>query len=148
LARLYIPVNNTLRMSRIQCICDLCADFEKLLQSKRTSTQEMFQCRPFQVFHNNKGAPVEITHFVDCADVREVQRRSGTRLTTETFDRLWVSGKFLGEKFYSYESPKICVFRLIYNTHSTAPEVFQDAVMRESLADKRLAAGHVERILG
>jgi hypothetical protein len=64
-----------------------------------------------------------------------VQCRSGLGLTPKAFERLRVSGHVFWKKFESDKSVEASVLGLIDDTHPTAAEFFEDAVVRDGLAD-------------
>jgi hypothetical protein len=43
----------------------------------------VFECLALQIFHSNEAPAVMLANFVDCADVRMVQRGGGSRLAAE-----------------------------------------------------------------
>ena len=74
---------------------------------------------------------------VDGADVRVVECRCSTSLTTKSFESLRVSRQFIGQEFEGDEAPKLCVLGLVDHTHSPAAELLDDAVVRDGLAEHR-----------
>ena len=77
-----------------------------------------------------------------------VQGRSGLSFTAKPFQRLVVVGYFFGEEFESDKTVQPSVLRLIDDTHATAAKLFNDAVVRESLANQGLGISHQALILG
>ena len=74
-------------------------------------------------------------NLVNGADVGVIQRGSGTRFAAEALQRLRVLVEFFREKFERHTAAKLEIFGGVDHTHAAAPELFQNAVMRESLAD-------------
>jgi hypothetical protein len=76
-----------------------------------------------------------LADFVNGANVGMVQCRRSTSFTTKPFECLRVAGYILWQKFQGYEATKLGILSLIDNTHPTAAEPLQDAVVRYGLAD-------------
>ena len=72
---------------------------------------------------------------VDRADVGMVQRRRGPSFAAEAGQRLRVSGNVFGQELERDEAAKLGVFGLVDHTHPAAAELFDDAVVRDGLAD-------------
>jgi hypothetical protein len=64
------------------------------------------------------------------------------RFALETAQRLRILGDFIGQELQSDEAVEAGVLGLVDDTHAAAPELFQDAVVRDCLAD------HWAEILG
>src|SRR5437868_6239837 len=73
---------------------------------------------------------------MDRADVRMIERGSRFGFALETAKRLLVFGDFIRQEFQRYESAKIYVLGLVHHSHAAAPELLDDAVVRDCLADK------------
>jgi hypothetical protein len=52
------------------------------------------------------------------------------------------------QEFQCHEAMKAGVLGLVDDTHPAAAEFFNNAVMRDGLANKRIGAGHAQHILG
>ena len=64
-----------------------------------------------------------------------VQCGSRLRLPLKAAKRLGIPGHFIGEKFESDETVQPRVFGFINNTHATAAQLGDNAVVRDGLAD-------------
>jgi len=73
--------------------------------------------------------------FIDGADVGMVESGSGAGFCLKTFQGQGISFKFSGKEFEGNVTPKVQVFSLIDDTHATAAELLEDAVVRDGLAD-------------
>src|SRR5271156_4092338 len=103
----------------------------------------MLQRQPVQKFHGDERASAVFGNFVDGADVGMVQRGSSARFAAESFERLRIFGDVVRKEFQRDEAPERSVLGFVNNSHPPAAEFFDNAVMRDSLADKRIRAGHV-----
>jgi hypothetical protein len=76
-----------------------------------------------------------LSNLVDDTDVGVVQGGSGARFPAEAFDRFRVMCYVLGQKLQRDKATKLRVLRLIDHAHAPAPELLDDAVVRDGLAD-------------
>src|SRR5262245_28228641 len=92
--------------------------------------------RSIQILHGDECLPMLVINFVDGADVGMIQSRSGFGFTAESLKSLRIVGNLLRQEFQRDEAVKTDVLRLVDHTHPAAAEFFEDAVMRDGLADK------------
>jgi hypothetical protein len=71
-----------------------------------------------------------------------VQRGSGARLAPKTFQSLRILRHCLGQKFQRNETAKLGVFGFVHNAHAAATKFFDDAVVRDGLADHAGVTAH------
>src|SRR5215510_504725 len=64
-----------------------------------------------------------------------IERRGGASFTAKAFRCLLVLCKFFGKKLHSYEASQFGILGFVNDTHTTASELFDDAVVRDGLAD-------------
>ena len=76
-----------------------------------------------------------VVDFMDGANVRMVQRRSGLSLALEAAESLRIFGDFIGQELESDEAAEFYVLGFIDDTHAAAAELLGNAVMRNGLAD-------------
>ena len=72
---------------------------------------------------------------VNSADVGMIQSGRGLRFALEAAKRLRVAGHFVGQELQGDEAMEASVFGLVDDAHPAAAELFDDAVMRNGLAD-------------
>jgi hypothetical protein len=84
--------------------------------------------------HSQKRPIIMLSNFMNCADVGMIESRCGSGFTPEAFECLRVMRQFLGQKFQCDMTPEAEV-GLVNNTHPAAAEFFQNAVVRDSLAN-------------
>ena len=87
-----VPMDDASSVGSIQCVGDLDAKRQYLLDLQWLATDAMLQRHAIQKLHDDEGLPVLLTNFVDGADVGMVQCRSGTSFAAEALQRLRVSG--------------------------------------------------------
>jgi hypothetical protein len=90
---------------------------------------------PIHELHGNELLAVLFANVVNRADIRMIQRRGSLRLAAKAFERDRVLGRFRREKLESDQTLQARVFRLIDDTHPAASERFEDAVVRDGLAN-------------
>ena len=52
-----------------------------------------------------------------------------------TFERLRIMRDIFGQEFQGYEAVQLYIFSLVDDTHPAAAQLFDDAVVRDSLVD-------------
>ena len=76
-----------------------------------------------------------LANLIDGADVGMIESRGGPRLAAKAFQGLGISGQFVGQEFQRDETPQFGVFSFVDHTHPAAAELFDNAVVRDGLAD-------------
>jgi hypothetical protein len=66
-----------------------------------------------------------------------VQSRCGARLALKTFERLAITGQFIGQEFKCDPAAELDVLGFINDAHAAAAQLLQDAVMGNDLADHK-----------
>ena len=82
-----------------------------------------------------KAWPSCFADVVDGADVGMVQSGSGARFAPEALEGLRIAGDIVGQKFQSDEAAQARVFGFVDDAHAAAAELFDDAVVRDGVAD-------------
>src|SRR5271157_3495548 len=98
----------------------------------------MLQRQPFQKLHGDKGLPVLLANVINRADVRMVQRRRGLGFALKARQRLRIAGHFLGQELERDKAMQPRVLGLVDDAHAAASKLFDDAVVRDGLADHDL----------
>src|ERR1700746_1597351 len=73
--------------------------------------------------------------FVNRADIRMVESGSSSRLAAKTFKGLGVLRHIIRQEFQSNKPPKLGILGFVDNAHTTSPDLFEDAVVRDGLAN-------------
>ena len=82
-----------------------------------------------------KNWPCVLADFVDRADVRMVERGRGASFAAEPLHRGVVLREVFGEELERNAAAEAGVFGLVDHTHASAPELAQDAIVRNQLVD-------------
>ena len=130
-------MDNTLRVSSLQRVCDLYALIEHGMDLHRLAADAMLEVLPLQQFHGDENLPVLVLNFVDGAYVWVVQCRGRLRLTLEASQSLSIFRNIFGQKLQGNEAVELGVLSFVDNTHPAAAKLFDDAVVRDGLADQR-----------
>ena len=94
----------------------------------------MLQCYAVQKFHGNERLLAVLADFVDGANVRMIEGRGRASLAAEALQRLWITRHFIGKEFEGDETAEVGVFGLVDDSHASAAEFIDDAVVRDRLA--------------
>ena len=117
------------------------AEREQGLDVQRAARDAVLQSHALEKLHGDEGVAFVLADVVNGADVGMVQRGGGLGFALETAQRLRVSGDVVGKKFQRDEAVQARVFGLVDNAHAAAAELFDDAVVRDGLADHGRANG-------
>src|SRR6266850_1852403 len=98
----------------------------------------MFQRVSFHQFHRDEGLAVCFFNVVNRADVRMVERRGGTRFSSEPLEGLAVFRKFLRQEFQRHEAAQLSVFSLVNDTHTAATKLLHDAIVGDGYPDQAI----------
>ena len=100
----------------------------------------MLQGHAVEKFHGDEGLALLIVDLVNGADVGMVESRGRLGFALEAAQGLRIFGDIVGQELEGDEAAEFEVFGLVDDTHAATAEFFDDAVMRDGLADQ------VERI--
>ena len=108
---------------------------ESRVSSSSGRLRYVLQGGAVQKFHHDERLPVLFADVVNGADIWMVQRRCGPGFALEARQRLRVPGHFIGQKLEGDEALEAAVFRLVDHAHAASANFFDDAVVRDGLAD-------------
>ena len=135
-------MNDAFSVRRVQRIGNFDSQIEQQLHIERPARNPMLQRDAFQKFHRDERVAVLLADFVDGADVGMVQRGSGAGLAAETLQSLRIARNIFRQEFQSNEAAEFGIFRFVNNAHAPAAQFFQDAVMSNRAANRRLRFRH------
>ena len=95
----------------------------------------VLQRHAVQKLHGDEGLAVLLADVVNRADVGMVQRGRGLRFALKTVERLRIARDIFGQEFQRDEAVQARVLGLVDDAHAAAAELFDDAVVRDGLAD-------------
>lgn len=130
-----IAVNDALRMGGIECIGDLDSQIKSDVIFEWPACNAMSKGLTLQAFHRDEGAPCGFVNFVNRANVRMVQRGCCFGFALKAAEGLRVTGNIIWNKLQRDEAVQSKVLGLVDHTHTTTAEFFQDAEVRNGLAN-------------
>ena len=133
--RLDVAMNHALGVRGGKGVGDLDGEGEQDFDLQGLSGDAVLEGHAFEKFHGDEGLIVVLADLVDRADVGVVQRRSGTGLAAETFERMRIAGNVSRKEFEGDKAAQADVFGLVDYAHASAAEFLDDAVVRDGLAD-------------
>src|SRR5882762_1985460 len=122
-------------MGRVQRVSDLDSDRQQSLNVQLTAPDAMFQRDAVEKLHRDESLPLGLTDVVDGADIRMVQCGSGLCFALEACQGLGILGDLVGQEFERDKAMQPGVLGLVDDSHAAATELFDDAVVRDGLAN-------------
>ena len=143
-----VAMNDAFRVGGVERVGDLDAEIEEQFQIEGAAVDAMLQGFAIEAFHCDVGVTVGFADIVNRADVGMIERGGSAGFAAEAFERLRVFSEIVGKKFQGDVAAEVCVFGFVNDAHSAAAEPFDDAVVREGLANHRIGGRHVRDMLG
>ena len=143
-----VAVDDIFGVSGVESVGNFDGKCKERVEFHGAAGDAMLERGALQKFHSDEGLAVLFADIVDGADVGVIERRGGLSFPFKTGEGLGIFGDVVGEEFQSDKATKACVFGFVDNAHASAAEFFQNAVMREGLADERRGIRHRTLILG
>ena len=130
-----IAMDDAFAMGGIEGVGDLDRQAEQHIHFQRTAGDAMLEGQAVQVLHGNEGLAILFANVVDGADVGVVQGGRRFGLTPEALQCLTILSHVFRQEFESDETIEPGVFGLVNDTHAAAAQLFNNAVVGDSLAD-------------
>src|SRR5271156_850700 len=89
-----------------------------------------------------------VINFVNGADIGMIKSRGRLGFALETAEGLPILGYLVGQEFQRYKAAELHILRFVNHAHTTGAEFFDDAVMRNGLANEWRRIRHRRDILG
>src|SRR5579864_7052887 len=135
IGRFDVAVHDPFSVRRIEGVGDLNGQLQQYPKFHWAPGDAISQRCSVQELHDDEVPAVMPANFVNGADVGVVQRRGGARLPAKALQRLWIARHFVRQKLQRHEAAKISIFRFVDDPHTAAAQLFDDAVVRDDLAD-------------
>src|ERR1035441_6134193 len=126
-----VPVDDAFGVSRVQCVRNLDGQRENQLGFQRSASNAVPQRLAVEKLHGDERLSVLLANVVNRANIGVIQCGRGLRFASKASQCLRVASNFIGQELEGYKTMEPGVFRLIDNTHTTAAELFDDAVGRD-----------------
>ena len=130
-----VAVDDALRVGSIESVGYLDRERKQRVSFQRAAGDHVLQREAVEKLHGDEALAFVLADFVDGADVRMVQRGSGAGLAAKTFESLWVLRDVVGEELEGDKAAQGGVLGLVNNAHPAAAQFFDDAIVRDGLAD-------------
>ena len=137
-----VAVNDVFGVRSIERVGDFDGESEEVFDIHGAAVDAVLERLPIKEFHGDEGVAILLADIVNRADVGMVQGRGGLRFTLESRESLRIAGDILRQKFQRDEALEARVFGLVNDTHASAAELFDDAVVGEGLTDWRRRVQH------
>jgi hypothetical protein len=134
-------MDDPFRVGGIEGVGDLDREIEELGRRQGLAGDAVLEGLAFQQLHGDEGLTVVSVDVVDGADVGMVQGGRGSGFALEALERRLVVELLRGEELQRNESAEARVLRLVHDSHATAAELLDDAVVGDRLADHEPTTG-------
>src|SRR5208283_1442681 len=101
----------------------------------RAACDAVLQGEAVQILHDHEGDALILPNLVNHADIGMAESRGSLRFALEAGQSVWVSGQRFGQELHGDETMQDRVFSLVDHAHAAATKLFNNAVMRDKLAD-------------
>ena len=132
---LNVAMNDSFGVRGIERVGDVDAQCHQSVQVHWMTGDAVLQCRTFQELHRDERLPVLFTDVMDRADVGVTKGRCGLRFTPESAECMRLSGHTFRQKLERDEKVETCILGFVDDTHAAATELFEDAIVRDGLAN-------------
>ena len=140
--RLDVAMDDALGMRRVQRIRHLDAHPEKRAHLHPAARDRLLQRLALQQFHRQVRPPLVVADFVDCADIRMIQRGRRPRLAAKPHQRIRILHQVIGQELDGGESLELHVPRPVHHAHSAAAKLLQHLVVGDRSANEGIGVGH------
>ncbi len=137
-----VAVNDVFGVRSVERVGDFDCESQEVFDVHGAAVDAVLERLAIEKFHGDEGVAILLADIVNRADVGMVQCGGGLRFTLESRQSLWIAGDILRQKFQRDESLEARVFGLVNDTHASAAELFDDAVVGEGLTDCRRRVQH------
>ena len=142
-----VAMDDALGVGGVEAVGDFDGEREQRFVFERTSGDELLEGDAVEVLHGEESLVAMFADFVDGADVWMIEGRGGASLAAEALEGLRVAREFVGKKLERDEASELGVFRFVDDTHPAAAELFDNAVVRDDLANQGRRVPHGGYIL-
>jgi hypothetical protein len=128
-------VDDAFGVGGVEGVCNFDGEIDQRFGVDGTASDAVLEGLAFEELHDDEGLAVFLVNFVDGADVGMVQGRSGASFPLKTIKGLTILGEFFRKKFEGDEASELDVLGAVDDAHAAAAQLFDDAVVRDGLAD-------------
>ncbi len=103
--RLDVAVHDALAVRGLERVRHFNAQTQQRFQLQRLTLDQVLEGLATEALHDDEQAPFVLPNLVNGANVGVVQRRSGARLSPETFQGLGILRSFIGQELQRDKTP-------------------------------------------
>jgi hypothetical protein len=137
-----VAMHNAFGVGGVESVSDFDGDIEEAVEFARLTADEVSERGAVEKLHDDDGFAVLIADVVGGADVGMVEGRSRLRFPFETREGLEILGNSVRQEFEGDATVKAGIVGFVDDAHTAAAEFFDDAVMRDGLAEQGVGVGH------
>lgn len=126
---LQIPVDDPFAVRGFECLGDLLAEVQSLLDRERPLGKPLLQRLALDQLQYEEACPLIFFEGVGGGDVGVVQRREQVGLPLQPCETVWVGAQFLGKNLDGDIALERGIPRPIHLAHAALTERFEDLVM-------------------
>ena len=131
-------MDDALGVRCVESVGDFDGQIEQRFGVQGTAGDTVLEGLAFEELHDDEGLAVFLIDLVDGADVGMVESRGGAGFSLEAVEGLAVLGQFVRKKFERDGTAEFDVFGAINDSHAATAQLFDDAIVRDSLAEHRV----------
>ena len=122
---------------------DLQGNVDGLADGQRAPADQVGERPAVEELHRDERPALVLADLVNRADVRVIQRGSGSRLAREAIERSARERQDIGQELERDVAAKLRVGGAIDHAHPAASELFEDLIVRDAFADHWPERHHV-----
>ena len=130
-----VAMHDSLGVGCFEAIGDLDRQFQYLAHLQRPFFDQALQGSALQQLHGDEMPPVFLCDFVNGADIRVIQRRSGSCLALKALQRLRIFLHVFGQELERDVAAEVEVLGFVDHAHTSSTELVQDTIMGDGFAD-------------
>jgi hypothetical protein len=124
-----VAVNDVFGVCSVERVGDFDGESEEVFDVHGVAVDAVLERLAIEKFHGDESVALLLTDIVNRADVGMVQGGGGLRFALESRESLRIARDILRQKFQRDEALEARVFGLVNDTHASAAELFDDAVV-------------------
>src|ERR1700719_2502156 len=131
-----VAMNDAFRVGGIQSIGNLNSEQEDDFRFQRSARDSVLESCSFQKLHGDEGPAGFLANVINGADVRMIQGGGSFGFTPAPAERMRIAGNIIRQELESHETVESRVLSLVDDTHPALAEFFDNAVVRDGLAEQ------------
>src|SRR5208283_1550241 len=130
-----VAVNDSLGVGGVERVGNFDAEREQSFNFQWMPRYAVFQRCPIQKLHGDECLSALLSNVINRADVGMVQSGCGLSFALKAGERLRVAGNVFRQELKGDKAMQACVLGLVDDTHSTAAQFLDDAVVGDGLTN-------------